>query len=146
MKNLRCLIMIENFTNIYLFILHILITALFGVFSYRSLFAPSGMAKEFNMDRSSIYIIRVLGAFITPFFLIGVYLVFRPNGPEGAWAYYNLIFLMGLILSVYDTAFYFKKIDHDTGAKNSVTDLMIGAFTLIASIILIMGLSDKIYI
>ena len=85
--------MIENFNSIYLLILHILMTALFGVFSFRSLFAPDGMAKEFSMDKSSIYIIRVLGAFITPFFLIGVYLIFKPNGPEGAWAYYNLIFL-----------------------------------------------------
>jgi len=121
-------------------------TALFGVFSFRSLFAPDGMAKEFSMDKSSIYIIRVLGAFITPFFLIGVYLIFRPNGPEGAWAYYNLIFLLGLILSIYDTTFYLKGIDTDIGAKNSITDLIIGAFTLVASIILIIGLSDKIYI
>lgn len=121
-------------------------TALFGVFSFRALFAPDGMAKEFNMDKSSIYIIRVLGAFITPFFLIGVYLMFRPNGPEGAWTYYNLIFLLGLILFIYDTTFYLKGIDAETGAKNSITDLIIGAFTLVASIILIVGLSDKIYI
>ena len=121
-------------------------TALFGVFSFRALFAPDGMAKEFNMDKSSIYIIRVLGAFITPFFLIGIYLIFRPNGPVGAWAYYNLIFLLGLILSIYDTTFFLKGIDTETGAKNSVTDLMIDAFTLAASIILIIGLSDKIYI
>ena len=121
-------------------------TALFGVFSFRALFAPDGMAKEFNMDKSSIYIIRVLGAFITPFFVIGIYLIFRPNGPEGAWAYYNLILLLGLILSIYDTTFYLKGIDTETGAKNSITDLIIGAFTLVASIILIIGLSDKIYI
>ena len=75
-----------------------------------------------------------------------VYLIFRPNGPEGAWAYYNLIFLLGLILSIYDTTFYLKGIDTETGAKNSITDLIIGAFTLAASIILIIGLSDKIYI
>ena len=138
--------MIENFNGIYLLILHILMTILFGVFSFRSLFAPDGMAKEFSMDKSSIYIIRVLGAFITPFFLIGIYLIFRPNGHEGAWAYYNLIFLLGLILSIYDTAFFLKGIDTEIGAKNSITDLIIGAFTLVASIILIIGLSDKIYI
>ena len=39
-----------------------------------------------------------------------------------------------------------KKIDTDTGAKNSITDLGINTFTLISSIILILGLSDKIYI
>ena len=110
-------------------------TALFGVYSFRALFAPDGMAKEFNMDKSSIYIIRVLGAFITPFFLIGIYLIFRPNGPEGAWAYYNLIFLLGLILLIYDTTFYLKGIDTEIGAKNSITDLIIGAFTLVLSLI-----------
>ena len=121
-------------------------TALFGVFSFRALLSPYGMAQEFNMDKSSIYIIRVLGTFITSFFLIGIYLVFRPNGPEGAWAYYNLIFIFGLILSIYDIMFYLKKIDRDTGAKNSFTDLMVNAFTVVSSIILILGLSDRIYI
>ena len=120
-------------------------TALFGIYTFRTLFAPKGMAKEFNMDQSSVYMVRVLGTFVAPFFLIGVYLIFRPNGPEGAWVYYNLIFINFVILSIYDTTFYLKKIDQDKGAKNSVTDLAVNTFTLIASIILILGLSDKIY-
>ncbi len=121
-------------------------TALFGIYTFRTLFAPAGMAKEFNMDQSSVYMVRVLGTFVAPFFLIGVYLIFRPNGPEGAWVYYNLIFINFVILSIYDTTFYLKKIDQDRGAKNSVTDLAVNTFTLIASIILILGLSDKIYL
>ena len=52
--------MIENFNNIYLLVLHLLVTGLFGVFSYRALLAPHGMVKEFNMDESSIYIICLL--------------------------------------------------------------------------------------
>ena len=47
--------MIENFGNIYLFILHIVMTALFGIYTFRTLFAPEGMTKEFNMDQSSVY-------------------------------------------------------------------------------------------
>ena len=121
-------------------------TALFGIYTFRTLFAPEGMTKEFNMDQSSVYMVRVLGTFVAPFFLIGVYLIFRPNGPEGAWVYYNLIFINFVILSIYDTTFYLKKIDQDKGAKNSVTDLAVNTFTLIASIILILGLSDKIYL
>ena len=120
-------------------------TALFGIYTFRTLFVPEGMTKEFNMDQSSVYMVRVLGTFVAPFFLIGVYLIFRPNGPEGAWVYYNLIFINFVILSIYDTTFYLKKIDQDKGAKNSVTDLAVNTFTLIASIILILGLSDKIY-
>ena len=138
--------MVENFGNVYLFILHTLMTALFGIYSFRALFAPEGMAKEFNMDQSSVYIVRVLGTFVAPFFLIGIYLILRPNGPEGAWVYYNLIFINFIILSVYDAAVYFKKVDNDKGTKNSVTDLAVNSFTLISSVILILGLSDKIYI
>ena len=138
--------MIENFNNIYLLILHILLTALFGVFAFRSLFSPKGMASEFNMDVSSVYIIRIFGTFITSFFLIGIYLMFRPNGPEGAWVFYNLIFIIGVLMFIYDLLFYLKKIDTDSGAKNSITDLGINTFTLISSVILILGLSEKIYI
>jgi len=138
--------MIENFNNIYLLILHILLTALFGVFAFRSLFSPKGMSSEFNMDVSSVYIIRIFGTFITSFFLIGVYLIFRPNGPEGAWVFYNLIFIIGVLMFIYDLLFYLKKIDADSGAINSITDLGINTFTLISSVILILGLSEKIYI
>ena len=83
---------------------------------------------------------------MAPFFLIGIYLIFRPNGPEGAWVYYNLIFINFVILSVYDAAVFLKKVDNDKGTKNSVTDLAGNTFTLISSIILILGLSNKIYI
>ena len=138
--------MIENFNNIYLLVLHLLVTGLFGVFSYRALLAPHGMAKEFNMDESSIYIIRCFGTFIASFFLIGIYMIFRPNGPEGAFIYYNLIFLLGLFLFIYDLLFYFKKMDKNITAKNSITDIGINTFTLISSIVLILGLSNKIYI
>ena len=138
--------MIENFINIYFLILHILLTALFGVFTFRTLFAPKGMVSEFNMDNSSVYIIRIFGTFIASFFLIGIYMIFRPNGPEGAWVYYNLIFIIGVLMFIYDLLFYLKKIDTDTGSKNSIIDLGINTFTLISSIILILGLSDKIYI
>ena len=138
--------MIENFNNIYLLVLHLLVTGLFGVFSYRALLAPYGMVKEFNMDESSIYIIRCFVTFIASFFLIGIYMIFRPNGPEGAFIYYNLIFLLGLFLFIYDLLFYFKKIDKNITAKNSITDIGINAFTLMSSIVLILGLSNKIYI
>ena len=104
------------------------------------------MSSEFNMDVSSVYIIRIFGTFITSFFLIGIYLMFRPNGLEGAWVFYNLIFIIGVLMFIYDLLFYLKKIDTDSGAKNSITDLGINTFTLVSSVILILGLSEKIYI
>ena len=137
--------MIENFNNIYFLILHILITGLFGVYLVRIIFAPEGLVKEFNVDRSGIYLIRFVGTFAFGFLFMGIYLLFRPGGPEGAWVYYNLIFIIAAAQLVYESLYYFKLIDKDLEAKNSLTDLVLSVFMVVASAILILGLSDKIY-
>ena len=66
--------MIENFNNIYFLIIHILVTGLFGVYIVRIYFAPEGLVKEFNVDRSAIYLVRFIGTFALGFFLIGIIL------------------------------------------------------------------------
>mgnify|MGYP003338334141 FL=1 len=137
--------MIENFSNIFYLIIHVLITGLFGVYLVRINFAPEGLVKEFNVDRSGIYLIRFIGTFAFGFFFMGIYIIFRPGGPEGAWVYYNLIFIIAAAQLLYESLFYFKLIDSDLEAKNSLTDLVLSAFMVVAPAILIWGLSDKIY-
>jgi len=78
------------------------------------------------------------------FFLIGIYIIFRPGGPEGVWVYFNLIFIISAAQLLYESLFYFKLIDKDLEAKNSLTDLGLSAFMVVSSAILIWGLSDKI--
>ncbi|PPR50112.1 MAG: hypothetical protein CFH20_00976, partial [Alphaproteobacteria bacterium MarineAlpha5_Bin10] len=46
---------------------------------------------------------------------------------------------------LYESLFYFKLIDKDIEAKNSLTDLVLSAFMVVSSAVLILGLSDKIY-
>lgn len=137
--------MIANFNGIFYLILNVLILLLFTMYVFRILFAPAGLAKEFNMDKSSIFIIRYLGCFALAVLFIGVYILFRPNGPEGTWVYYNFLFLVALFTLIYDFAYYFKLIDRDIGAKNSKMDLGFSIFLTVASALLITGLSDKIY-
>jgi len=137
--------MIENFGNIFYLIIHVLITGLFGVYIVRIYFAPEGLVKEFNIDRSGIYLIRFIGTFAFGFFLMGIYIIFRSGGPEGAWVYYNLIFIIAAAQLVYESLFYFKLIDKDLAAKNSLTDLVLSVFMVVAPAILILGLSDRIY-
>ena len=137
--------MIESFNNIIFFILHILVTGLFGIYLVRIYFAPEGLVKEFNVDRSAIYLIRFIGTFAFGFFLIGIYIIFRQGGPEGAWVYFNLIFIIAVAQLIYESMFYFKLIDKDLGAKNSLTDLVLSVFMVVAPAILIWGLSDRIY-
>jgi len=138
--------MIENFGNIFYLIIHILVTGLFGVYLVRIYFVPEGLIKEFNVDRSSIYLIRFIGTFAFGFFLIGIYIIFRPGGPEGTWVYFNLVFIISAAQLLYESLYYYKLIDKDLEAKNSLTDLVLSAFMVVSSAILILGLSDKIYL
>ena len=137
--------MIENFNNIYLFILYIVFLGLIGVYCFRMWFSPSGVLKEFNIGKEGTYLVRIIGTFVFAFFFMGLYILFRPTGPTGAWIFFNILFLTGTAQALYDTAFYFKFLDKDTGAKNSIVDLFVGLFFMVGSIVLIIGLSDKIY-
>ena len=137
--------MIENFNSVFLLIMHCLLVLLSGIYTIRSLFFPMTMVKEFNLGNNSIYIVRILGAFVSTFFLVGLYLIFRDVGPDGAWTYYSMFFVVGVIMLIYDAGFYFKLFDKNLDSKNSLIDIFISVFTIVASVILISGLADKIY-
>ena len=137
--------MIENFNNIYLFILYIVFLGLVGIYCFRMWFSPSGVLKEFNIGKEGAYLVRVIGTFVFAFLFMGLYILSRPTGPTGAWIFFNILFLTGTAQALYDTAFYFKFLDKDAGAKNSIVDVLVGLFFMIGSIVLIIGLSDKIY-
>ncbi len=137
--------MIENFNNIYLLLLYMAFLGLIGFYCFRMWFSPSGVLKEFNIGEEGTYLVRVIGTFAFAFLFMGLYILFRPTGPMGAWIFFNILFLTGTAQAFYDTAFYFKILDKNTGAKNSLVDVIVGIFFLVGSIILIIGLSDKIY-
>ena len=137
--------MIENFNNIYLLLLYIGFLGLIGMYCFRMWFSPLAVLKEFNIGKDGTYLVRVIGTFVLAFLFMGLYILFRPTGPMGAWIFFNILFLTGTAQALYDTAFYFKILDKSTGAKNSIVDIIVGAFSVLGSIILILGLSDKIY-
>ena len=137
--------MIENFNNIYLLLLYMAFLGLIGFYCFRMWFSPSGVLKEFNIGEEGTYLVRVIGTFAFAFLFMGLYILFRPTGPMGAWIFFNILFLTGTAQAFYDTAFYFKILDKNAGAKNSLVDVVVGIFFMVGSIILIIGLSDKIY-
>ncbi len=138
--------MIENFNNLLLLVLHLAIIGLLSIFLIRIFFFPQGIVKEYNVDQSGILPMRYVGTFIFGFVFMGIYILFRPNGPEGTWVFYNLFFLVATAQLIYDLMFYFKFIDKDIGAKNSILDLTFSFAAFIISVILIYGLSNKIYL
>ena len=135
--------MIESFNGLFNLILFILVIGLQGFYSFRLVFSPLGIVKEFNTGEDSIYLARVLGIFVVPLFLMGLIILF--GGPEGTWVYFVLLFMIGLLQMIYETAFHFKLVDKNISAKNSKFDIGVSTFFVIAAVILISGLSDKIY-
>ena len=56
-----------------------------------------------------------------------------------------MFFVVGVVMLIYDAGFYFKLFDKNLDSKNSLIDIFISVFTIVASVILISGLADKIY-
>ena len=137
--------MIENFSNIYFLILYIVFLCLVGFYTYITIFSPAKLASDYNLDKNSVYFVRILGTFITAIFIIGITILFRDNGPEGTWIFFYIIFLAGVFQFIYETLFYLKLIDKDIEAKNKFSDIIISIIFVGISITLIFGLSDKIY-
>jgi hypothetical protein len=97
------------------------------------------------MDESATPIMRMVGATFLGALLMALYIMFvRPNGVEGTWAFFNLIFVQNICILVVNT--YSIKIDK-TGVKNDSNEGVIAplVFTILSAV-LIFGLSDKIYI
>ena len=48
---------------------------------------------KFGIDHTAAFMIRFLGAFFLAWILMAIYIMFvRPNGVEGTWSFFNLIF------------------------------------------------------
>ena len=101
---------------------------------------------KFDIDHSAAVMVRFVGALMLGWVIMAIYIMFvRPNGVEGTWAFFNLIFIIHAC--VLGTNFYSLKIDK-TGLNEKATNegIIAPAVFLIMMAILCYGLSDKIYI
>ena len=136
--------MIENFGNIFYLILFIINIFFLGYYGFRIVFAPKGMLTEYELEDTAILPLRLIGTFVVPFAIVGIYLLFR--GVEGAWIYFILGFLISLGQLLYDILQRMKIVDSDYKIKQSTLDTIISIAFVLINAILIYGLSDKIYL
>jgi Na+(H+)/acetate symporter ActP len=87
--------------------------------------------------------IRLIGSFIVPLVLVGIYLLF--TSIEGAWIYFILGLLTSLYQLFYDLGTRFGIIDKGYTIINKTEDTIISIVFVVASVVLINGLHDKIY-
>ena len=138
--------MVAKFNGIFYLIIYIVHFGILAFYASQLLFGTRKFMDKFGIDHSAAVMIRFVGALMLGWVIMAIYIMFvRPNGVEGTWAFFNLIFIIHAC--VLGTNFYSLKIDK-TGLNEKATNEGIIAPTvfLIMMAILCYGLSDKIYI
>ncbi|MDB0045516.1 hypothetical protein N9F20_02335, partial [Candidatus Pelagibacter sp.] len=115
-----------------------------GFYAYQMIIDNKRYREKFQIDETAATIMRMTGAIFLGSFLMAIYVMFvRPNGVEGTWAFFNLVFVQNLCVLIVNT--YSIKIDK-TGMRNDSNEPVIAPliFTVISAV-LCYGLADKIY-
>ena len=136
--------MIEKFNGVFYLILFVIHFLGVGAYAYQMIIGNQKFREKFQIDKTAATIMRMAGAIFLGSFLMAIYVMFvRPNGVEGTWAFFNLVFVQNLCVLIVNT--YSIKIDK-TGLKNDSNEAVIAplVFTIISAV-LCYGLADKIY-
>ena len=136
--------MIEKFNGVFYLILFVIHFLGIGIYAYQMIIDNKRYREKFQIDETAATIMRMTGAIFLGSFLMAIYVMFvRPNGVEGTWAFFNLVFVQNLCVLIVNT--YSIKIDK-TGMRNDSNEAVIAplVFTIISAV-LCYGLADKIY-
>ena len=138
--------MIAKFNNIFYLVIYVVHFGMLAFYASQLLVGTKKFMDKFGIDHTAAFMIRFLGAFFLAWILMALYIMFvRPNGVEGTWAFFNLIFITHLLVTI--TNYYSKNISKLGNTDKFTNEGIIVPFVLlIMSAILCYGLSDKIYI
>jgi hypothetical protein len=135
--------MIEAWGGVLNLVLYVLNMLGLGYYAFLTVFNPNTLVTRYDLGEKAVPIIRIVGSFVLPTVLLGVYIIFREGGPLGLWIFFVFNFLVVLCQVLLSWGTRLKIIDPDS--KTDVSDEVIGHVFLVISIVLIFRLSDTIY-
>ena len=135
--------MVENFDNIFYLILFLINLAALAFYGYLTAFNPKQLINDYEFGDDSIGAIRIVGTFVWAVLIIGVIILFR--GPEGAWVFFVFGLTVSILQLLIDFGHRMKIIDTNYKVVNKTQDTIISIVFIVINVILINGLSDKIY-
>ena len=135
--------MIEAWGGILNLVLYALNMLGLGYYAFLTVFSPNTLVTRYDLGEKAVPIIRIVGSFVLPTVLLGVYIIFREGGPLGLWIFFVFNFLVVFCQVLLSWGTRLKIIDQDS--KTDVSDEVIGHIFLAISIMLIFRLSDTIY-
>jgi hypothetical protein len=80
--------MVENFggtLNLVLFLLNLLGISYYG---FLTVFSPNSLVTRYDLGEKALPIVRIIGTFIVPIVIIGIWILFRENGPQSCWIFF----------------------------------------------------------
>ena len=135
--------MVENFGSVFYLVIYIVNLLGLAYYTYLTYLNPKQLINDYELGDDSIVIIRVVGSFVLSYVIIGIILLF--TSIQGAWIY----FVSGLMISsfqlLYDLGTRMNIIDSNYKVVNKTSDTIIAIVFIVINVILITGLSDKIY-
>ena len=135
--------MVENFGSFFYLIIYIINLAGLAYYTYLTYINPKQLINDYELGDDSIALVRVVGSFVLSYIVIGIILLF--TSIQGAWIY----FVTGLMIStfqlLYDLGARMNIIDSNYKVIHKTADTVISIVFIVINVILITGLSDKIY-
>jgi len=135
--------MVEIFGGVFYLVIYIVNLLGLAYYTYLTYLNPKQLINDYELGDDSIVIIRVVGSFVLSYVIIGIILLF--TSIQGAWIY----FVTGLMISsfqlLYDLGTRMNIIDSNYKVVNKTSDTIISIVFIVINVILITGLSDKIY-
>ena len=135
--------MIENFGSVFYLVIYIVNLLGLAYYTYLTYLNPKQLINDYELGDDSIVVIRVVGSFVLSYVIIGIILLF--TSIQGAWIY----FVTGLMISsfqlLYDLGTRMNIVDSNYKVIHKNSDTIISIVFIVINVILITGLSDKIY-
>tara|TARA_B100001769_G_scaffold30477_1_gene20005 strand:- start:185 stop:598 length:414 start_codon:yes stop_codon:yes gene_type:complete len=134
---------IEAWGGILNLILYLISMLGLAYYAFLTVLSPNTLVTRYDLGDKAVPIIRIVGTFVLPTLIIGVWIIFRENGPLGCWIFFvfNLLVSLGQVIIGWATRL--KIIDPDS--KQDVGDEIVGHVFVAIAFILIFRLSDTIY-
>ena len=101
---------------------------------------------KYNTDSSAAPAANFGIFWVTAFFLVGLYILF--TGPEGTWPFFIINVIVFAMATVYNFCFHFKiafLFGRDK-VNSTIEQPIVSAVVLVLNLIIIYGLTDKIYL
>ena len=135
--------MVENFGSVFYLVIYIVNLAGLAYYTYLTYLNPKQLINDYELGDDSIALVRVAGSFVLSYIIIGIILLF--TSIQGAWIY----FVTGLMISsfqlLYDLGTRMNIVDSNYKVIHKNLDTIISIVFIVINVILITGLSDKIY-